>query len=58
MQSRADKIEEYRQRQPVAELKRKADKSFNRANLWTQEQLDLVHHEAHELWLKLNGKWK
>jgi len=39
MRDRADKIAEYRRRQPIEELWRKAEKAQRRA-FWTQEDLD------------------
>lgn len=35
-----------RRRQPEAELKRKADKARRRQNIWTAEELDLVHVQS------------
>lgn len=48
-------------RQHVNELRRKANKARNRANLWTQEELDLAKREGKqmaaffEFWDKLWG---
>ena len=54
MQSRADKIKERRLRQPIEELERKADKSHERANIWTQEEIDLCNAKARDLSARLN----
>lgn len=52
---REARIREYRLRQPITELQRKADKSRDRARLWTQEELDASEVEAAELCRFLNG---
>jgi hypothetical protein len=48
-----DRIAAYRRKQPIEELKRKADKAICKSNLWTQEELDLAKVEAAEMaaWL-------
>jgi len=46
---RAERIREARLHQPIEELKRKADKSRERANLYSQEEIDLADAEAREL---------
>lgn len=46
---REERIAEYRRRQPIAELRRKAEKACERANLWSQEELDLANAEAKEM---------
>lgn len=38
-----------RARQPLAELRRKANKARNRANIWTIEELDLAAAEARRM---------
>lgn len=47
--TRSERIREFRLRQPVAELRRKAEKSRERANLHTREELDLAEAKAREL---------
>lgn len=49
MKEREDKIREARQRQPMAELERKAWKAKERARLWTQEELDLAAARAQDM---------
>ncbi|KKL25214.1 hypothetical protein LCGC14_2407550 [marine sediment metagenome] len=49
MKSRKDKIKEYRLHQPLEELKRKARKARERANLWTVEELDYAQAQAREI---------
>lgn len=48
MKEREEKIRQYRLKQPLAELERKADKSRDRANIWTQEEIDAADKEARE----------
>jgi hypothetical protein len=55
MKEREEKIKQYRLKQPVAELERKAIKSRERANLYTQEELDLAAREAMELFIWREG---
>ena len=47
--TREERIASYRQGQPLAELRRKAEKAVCRSNLWTQEELDLADAEATDL---------
>lgn len=48
-------IRDFRLRQPQHELDRKAAKAKERANLWTQEELDAADKEAERLYKFLNG---
>lgn len=47
--TRAEKIRAARLRQPIEELERKAKKARERANIWTQEELDWAMKYAEEL---------
>lgn len=49
-------IRAARLRQPLKELQRKALKSRNRANLWTQEQLDYADAVALKLHRRLSRR--
>ncbi len=49
MKEREEKIRQCRLKQPIEELRRKADKSVERSNVWTQEELDCADAEAKEL---------
>ena len=45
-----NKIEEHRKNQPMAELKRKADKSFRwKQKLYTQEDIELAAASANDI---------
>jgi len=46
---RQERIRRARLRQPRAELERKAAKATERANLYSQEEIDLADAEASEL---------
>ena len=47
---RQEAIRQRRLKQPMEELKRKADKAWNRkSNLWTQEEIDAADKRAEEL---------
>lgn len=46
MKERQERIRQLRLRQPLAELQRKAAKAAERANLYTQEGLDLADARA------------
>jgi hypothetical protein len=49
-------IDCHRKVQPLAELKRKADKAWRRkSNLWTQEELDEAEVRAREMEMFFNG---
>lgn len=50
---RMQRIREYRLKQPLAELERKAAKARNRANLYTQEGLDAADVRAEIRWRRL-----
>ena len=52
---RAARIKESRIKQPISELKRKAEKARERANIWTVEELDYADARARELLAKI--KW-
>lgn len=55
---REERIRQYRLKQPQAELDRKADKARERANLWTQEELDAADRQARE-WIEFfNGQFR
>jgi len=44
------KIEEYRLRQPISELERKAQKAIClKTKLWTQEEIDLARVKARKI---------
>lgn len=49
MLDRERRISDSRQHQPIEELRRKADKAINRANLWTQEEIDFAFARAREM---------
>ena len=51
MKERAERIAEYRQRQPVAELERKARKARGRYgnHYWLMEEIDLAIARGREL---------
>ena len=49
MWEREKKIREYRLKQPLEELKRKRDKSVERANIWSQEELDYASAKARKM---------
>jgi hypothetical protein len=51
---RQERIRQYRIKQPQAELDRKASKAVERANIWTQEELDAADKEAEDLCRSLN----
>lgn len=51
---RAERIRQYRLRQAQFELDRKAAKARDRANLWTQEELDASEASAERLHRFLN----
>lgn len=46
---RREKIRRARLAQPLNELRRKANIACNRANIWSQEELDAANAEAAEL---------
>jgi hypothetical protein len=49
MREREERIAEFRRKQPIEELRRKANLATDRFNLWSQEELDLADAEAREL---------
>lgn len=49
MVERKQRIAVLRQKQPLAELERKAEKARMRSNLWSQEELDLGIAKANEM---------
>ncbi len=53
MIEREERIRQFRLRQPIEELRRKSDKSRDRANLYTQEELDYAGAKAKELFKSL-----
>ena len=55
MKEREERIREYRLRQPQNELDRKARKSRERANLYTQEEMDAADAKAKEMWEALHA---
>jgi hypothetical protein len=52
---RMERIRQFRLKQSQAELDRKANKSAERAKLWTQEELDAATAWAKEMALYLQG---
>ena len=50
---REEKIREFRLKQPLDELERKADKARERSKLWSQEELDAATAQARDFtkWL-------
>ena len=48
-EEREQRIKEFRLRQPLSELKRRSDKSANRVNLFSQEELDYADALAVDL---------
>lgn len=51
---RAEQIRAKRLKQPIEELQRKAQKSAERARLWTQEELDAADAEARKIAALIN----
>lgn len=55
---REEKIRQYRLKQPRALLEQKANKARDRANLWSQEELDAADAEAKEIAASLKDLWE
>jgi hypothetical protein len=56
MNERAERIRQFRLKQPRAELERKAKKAVERSNLYTQEELDAADAQARDICAAI--KWK
>jgi hypothetical protein len=56
MREREEAIREKRQRQPYAELERKASKAWRRQQIWTVEELDFAKAKGARLSAAL--KWE
>lgn len=54
-EDRRRRIDEARQKQPIEELRRKARKARERANLWSQEELDLAKARARSFMRFIRG---
>lgn len=53
-----DKLQSYRLKQGLAELKRKADKSTRfKQKCWTQEEIDYAELQTWEIGIKLGLDW-